>query len=136
MSGIQAKQDYKRFHKIIQLNRFGNGPAKLSITFLAVAFYAFVRSRIFQISLEAVIGISYAIAAAAALFLVGIAPGGHMHIQNILSGSLLWVGWPQIITSLIVFSVIGCSFYLIRKAMAEISNAYRKNSTKGLSVVF
>ena len=99
---------------------------------LAAAFYAFVRSRVFHISLEAVIGISYAIAAAAALFLVGIAPGGHMHIQHILSGSLLWAGWRQIITSLIVFSVIGCSFYLIRKPITEISNGYQKDRTKGL----
>ena len=79
---------------------------------LAAGFYAFVRSRIFHISLEAVIGISYAIAAAATLFLVGIAPGGHMHIQHILSGSLLWTTWKQIIVSLIVFSAIGLCFYL------------------------
>jgi zinc/manganese transport system permease protein len=103
---------------------------------LAAGFFAFVRSRSIQISLEAVIGISYAIAAAASLFLVGIAPGGHMHIHHILSGSLLWAGWRQIITSLIVFSVIGCSFYLIRKPITKISNGYQKDTTKGLTVVF
>ena len=103
---------------------------------LAAGFYAFVRSRIFQISLEAVIGISYAIAAAAALFLVGVAPGGHMHIQHILSGSLLWTCWRQIITSLIVFSLIGLAFYLIRKPITEISNSYQKGTAKGLRVVF
>ena len=89
---------------------------------LAAGFYAFVRNMVSQISLEAVIGISYAIAAAAVLFLVGIAPGGHVHIQHILSGSLLWTNWRQIITSLIVFSVIGCIFYLVKEPMKEISN--------------
>jgi zinc/manganese transport system permease protein len=103
---------------------------------LAAAFYAFVRSRIFQISLEAVIGISYAIAAAAVLFLVGIAPGGHIHIQHVLSGSLLWVGWRQIIVSLVVFSAVGVCFYLIRKPIAEISNSYQKDAVKNLKVVF
>jgi len=103
---------------------------------LAAGFYAFVRSRVFQISLEAVIGISYAIAAAAALFLVGIAPGGHIHIQHILSGSLLWTSWRQIITSLVVFSIIGVCFYLIRKPITEISNGYRQDSAKGLRMVF
>jgi len=103
---------------------------------LASGFYAFVRSRIFRISLEAVIGISYAIAAAAALFLVGIAPGGHMHIQHILSGSRLWTGWEQIITSLVVFSAIGVCFYLIRKPIAQISNSYQKDTNKDLRVVF
>lgn len=103
---------------------------------LAAGFYAFVRSRVFQISLEAVIGISYAIAAAAALFLVGIAPGGHIHIQHILSGSLLWTGWRQIITSLVVFSVVGVCFYLFRKPIAEISNSYQKDTAKNLRVIF
>jgi len=107
-----------------------------SCVLLAAGFYAFVRSRIIQISLEAVIGISYAIAAAAALFLVGVAPGGHMHIQHILSGSLLWTCWRQIITSLIVFSLIGLAFYLIRKPIAEVSNSYQKGTAKGLRVVF
>ncbi len=118
----------------------GNSPAAYMCSFvcvlLAAAFYAFVRSRILQISLEAVIGISYAIAAAGALFLVGIAPGGHIHIQQILSGSLLWTGWRQIITSAVVFSVAGVCFYLIRKPIIEISNSYQKNITKDLRVVF
>ena len=103
---------------------------------LAAGFYSLVRSRIFQISLEAVIGISYAIAAAAALFLVGVAPGGHVHIQSILSGSLLWVGWRQIIVSLVVFSAVGVCFYFIRKPIAEISNSYQKGAVKNLKVVF
>jgi len=118
----------------------GNSPIAYTCSFvfvlLAAAFYAFIRGRIFQISLEAVIGISYAIAAAAALFLVGIAPGGHIHIQHILSGSLLWTGWRQIITSMMVFSVVGVCFYLIRKPIIEISNSYQKDITKDLRVVF
>jgi zinc/manganese transport system permease protein len=107
-----------------------------SCVLLAAGFYAFVRSRIFQISLEAIIGISYAIAAAAVLFLVGIAPGGHIHIQHVLSGSLLWVGWRQIIVSLVVFSAVGVCFYLIRQPIAEISNSYQKGAVKNLKVVF
>jgi zinc/manganese transport system permease protein len=103
---------------------------------LAAVFYAIVRNRIFQISLEAIIGISYAIAAAAALFLVGIAPGGHIHIQHLLSGSLLWTGWRQVFTSLIVCSAMGCIFCVIRKPIGEISNGYQKNAGKGLRVVF
>jgi len=103
---------------------------------LAAGFYAFTRNKISQISLEAVIGISYAIAAAAALFLVGVAPGGHMHIQHLLSGSILWVSWKQIITSFIVFSIVGICFYLIRKPIAEISNSYQKHATGNLRVIF
>jgi zinc/manganese transport system permease protein len=102
---------------------------------LTAGFYAFVRSKVTQISLEAIIGISYAIAAAAALFLVGIAPGGHIHIQSILSGSLLWTSWKQIIMMMAVFSAAGICFYLIRKPVAEISNNYSKTAFTGRHVI-
>jgi zinc/manganese transport system permease protein len=103
---------------------------------LAALFYSVIRSKIFQISLEAIIGISYAVAAAAALFLVGIAPGGHIHVQHILSGSLLWTSWKQIMTILVVFSVIGLGFYLTRKPIAEISNGYQNGIARGPRVIF
>jgi zinc/manganese transport system permease protein len=108
----------------------------LSCVLLMALFYAVIRSKVSQISLEAIIGISYAVAAAAALFLVGIAPGGHVHVQQILSGSLLWTSWRQIITSLVVFSAIGFVFYLTRKPIVEISNGYGKGSAGGLRVIF
>ena len=103
---------------------------------LTAGFYAFVRSKVTQISLEAIIGISYAIAAAAALFLVGVTPGGHIHIQSILSGNLLWTNWEQIIMSIAVFSTAGVCFYLIRKPIAEISNNYHNTTFTGLRVIF
>jgi len=103
---------------------------------LASGFYAFARSKITQISLEAVIGISYAMGAAAALFLVGIAPGGHVHIQHILSGSVLWTSGKQIIVSLVVFSVVGVCFYLVRKPIADISNSYQRSTVRNLKTVF
>ncbi|RKY07635.1 MAG: hypothetical protein DRP56_05390 [Planctomycetota bacterium] len=96
----------------------------MGAVFLAASFYAMARRKIIQISLEAIIGISYAISAAAALFLVGIAPGGHTHIQQILSGSLLWISWGDIIFSLLVFSAVGFCFYLFRRPLMELSNNY------------
>ncbi len=92
---------------------------------LASGFYALARSRVVQIPLEAVIGVSYAIAAAGALFLVGTAPGGHVHIQEMLSGSLLWVTWTDIFMSLAVFSVVGLCLYILHKPMNRISDNYR-----------
>jgi len=118
----------------------GDSPAayacSLACVLVAAAFYAFISNRIFQISLEAVIGISYAIAAAAALFLVGIAPGGHIHIHNILSGSILWANWQQIFIELFVFAAIGVCLYVFRKPIAEISHNHKGNTAKNSKAVF
>ena len=100
------------------------------------AFYAVARICIVQISLETVIGISYAIAAAAALFLVGVAPGGHIHIQQVLSGSLLWTSWRDVITCLLVFSTVGFCLFLFRKPLFSISNNYQQIPTNNYKIVF
>ena len=102
---------------------------------LTAICYAVIRKKISQISLEAIIGISYAIAAAAALFLVGIAPGGHIHIHHILSGSLLWTSWRDVVASLLVFSVVGFCFCLIRKPLTNISSDYQQALDRGVKVV-
>jgi zinc/manganese transport system permease protein len=103
---------------------------------LAALCYALIRGKVFQISLEAIIGISYAIAAAAALFLVGIEPGGHVHVQQVLSGSLLWVNWHDVIWELLTFLAVGLCFFLFRNPLAEISNSYHQTRIAHLNVVF
>ena len=108
----------------------------LAAVFFVAALYALARIGLTQISLEAVIGISYAIAAAAALFLVGIAPGGHIHIQEILSGSLLWTSRWDIISGLLVFLIVGFCFFLFRRPLTDISNNYRQIHIKKARAVF
>ena len=103
---------------------------------LAALCYALIRGKVLQISLEAIIGISYAIAAAAALFLVGIEPGGHVHVQQVLSGSLLWVNWHDVVRELLTFSAVGLCFFFFRRPLAEISNSYRQTRITNLNVVF
>ena len=108
----------------------------LAAIFVMAVFYAIARTSIVQISIEAVIGISYAIAAAAALFLVGIQPGGHLHIQHILSGSLLWTGGRDVVTGAVAFSAVGFCLYLIRKPLMNLSESYRFARSKGAGAVF
>ena len=108
----------------------------LSYVCSLAAFYAIVRKSIVQISLEAIIGITYSIAAAGALFLVGIAPGGHIHVQQILSGSLLWTSWQDVVSALVVFSVVGLCFYLVREPLTSVSNNHQQALKKGIKVVF
>ena len=107
----------------------------LGCVLLTFVFYAAIRNRIVQISLEAVIGVSYAIAAAAALFLVGIAPGGHIHVQQMLSGNLLWANWTDVVVSLLVFSTVGLCVFIIRKPLADVSDNCQQALSKRIGSI-
>ena len=108
----------------------------MAAIFIMAVFYAFARTSIVQISIEAIIGISYAIAAAAALFLVGTRPGGHIHIQHILSGSLLWTSGRDVVTGAIAFSAVGFCLYLVRKPLMSLSESYRHTRSNGIKEIF
>lgn len=107
-----------------------------SFALMAAAFYSVVRRKIVQIPLEAVIGVTYAIAAAAALFLVGIAPGGHLHVHEMLAGSMLWATWKDLLVCVVVFSAVGFGSYIFRKPFARISNDYEAAVQERLKVVW
>lgn len=109
--------------------------ASLVLALGAAAFYALARRKVLQISQEAVIGVSYAIAAAAALFLIGIAPGGHVHTQHMLAGSILWASWPDIVVCVLVFATVGSCFYLLRHPFHRVSSDYDGAVRDGMKVV-
>lgn len=102
----------------------------------AAAFYAVTRRMVTQIPVEAVIGVSYAIAAAATMFLVGVAPGGHVHLQHLLAGSILWVEWPVILVSCLVFAAVGVLLRLFRRPLKAISEDYDQALRTGMRVVW
>ena len=102
---------------------------------VAAAFYSFTRRSVREISSEAVIGVSYAVAAAAALFMLGVASGGHVHAQNMLSGSVLWVNWNELLLLGIVFSCVGFCFYLLRKQFEKTAGGYEDAIREGMNVV-
>jgi zinc/manganese transport system permease protein len=94
---------------------------------LASLFYAQIRRKITQIPIEAVIGVSYAIAAAAALFLLALSAGGDIHLEHMLVGSILWAKWLDILLCIIVYVIVGGFHYIYRKRFKQISETYREN---------
>lgn len=107
----------------------------LACVLLVAIFYSVVRKKIVQISIEAVIGISFAITAAGALFLIGVAPG-HMHAQEMLAGNLLWVTWRTIVISFVVFSAVAVCLYVFRRPLSMISEDYNRAVQQGLRVAW
>ena len=109
--------------------------ASLALALGAAGFYALARRKVVQISQETVIGVSYAIAAAAALFLIGIAPGGHVHAQHMLAGSILWATWTDLIICGLVFGAVGVCFSVLRHPFHRISSDYDGALREGMNVV-
>ena len=107
----------------------------LACVLIMAGFYAVVRWKVTNISIEAVIGISYAITAAGAMFLIGIEPG-HAHAHEILAGGLLWVTWSDVGTATLVFLVIAIGLYVFRKPLSTVSENHNGATQHGLNVVW
>jgi zinc/manganese transport system permease protein len=107
----------------------------LGCVWLMAVFYAVARKKITQISIEAVIGISYAITTAGALFLIGLHPG-HLHVTDMLAGSLLWLAPNTLIETFVVFLIVGLMLALFRRPLTTVSEDYSAASNKGLKVVW
>ena len=106
----------------------------LGFTFLAALFFSTIRKKITQIHQEAVIGILYAIAAAAALFLLSMAAGVDVHLEHMLTGSILWAKWSDILPCAGVYAAIGVFHYIFRDKFMKISFHYEDAIKEGINV--
>ncbi len=79
----------------------------LAFTLVAALLLAFSRQWAGRISQEAFIGVIYVVAAAAAFLLVDKAPQGAEHIKQILTGSILTIGWEDLAAIAILYAAIG-----------------------------
>ena len=70
---------------------------------------------------EAIIGIVFVVASAAAILVADHTPRGGEAIKDILVGSLLWVTWPTIIRLAAVYAVIGVFHWVLRRRFLTIS---------------
>jgi zinc/manganese transport system permease protein len=105
----------------------------LACVLVLAALYALLHKRAIQLPVEAVIGVSFAIAAAGGVFLISLAPT-EIHADEMLAGSLLWIEPADAFFMLIVFAVTGLCFYLLRKPLLRVSEGYREGLTRGTYV--
>lgn len=94
----------------------------LAFTTLGAFLFALTRStgkgRVPQ---EAIIGIVYVVASAAAILVADRSPRGGEAIKDILVGSLLWVTWPTILRLAVVYAILGAFHFALRKRFLTIS---------------
>ncbi|MBN2411356.1 metal ABC transporter permease [candidate division KSB1 bacterium] len=108
----------------------------ISLVFVLIAAYIFstLKSKNPRMCIEAIIGISYAVATTAAVILIDKAAGSDEHIKEMLIGSILWVQWADILKSLLVFAAIGFIHYFFRDKFLPLSEDYETAIQKGINV--
>jgi zinc/manganese transport system permease protein len=93
----------------------------LVFTLGGAALFAVSRTRRLPVPQEAIIGIVYAVSAAAAVLVVDRAPQGGEHIKQILIGSILTVTPAEVGTLALLYAPIGLLHWLIRRPLLDIS---------------
>ena len=106
----------------------------LGFAVLAAAIFAMTRTERERVPQEAVIGLTFATASAAAILLSDISPHGAEHLHDLLAGSIVWVTPPQIIKTAILYLVIGAFHFVFRDRFLLISLRPEEAYARGINV--
>ena len=93
----------------------------LAFAVLAAGVFALTRTRVERVPQEAVIGLTYATASAAAILLADISPHGAEHLHDLLAGSIVWVTPQQIVKTAVLYAVLGLFHFAFRRRFLQIS---------------
>jgi|SRR5947209_3697258 len=106
----------------------------LGFTFVGALIFSFVRSRHKRIPLEAFIGITYAVASAAAILAMSRATGETEHLKDMLVGNILAVSKYEVIKTAILYGCIGVFHFIFRKRFLAISLNHDEAEKLGFNV--
>lgn len=108
----------------------------LVFTFIGAAIFALLRSRRARIPQEAIIGITYAVASAAAILAMSKSTSQAEHLKDMLVGNIIAVSWPEVYKTAALYGGIGIFHYIFRKPFLTISMAHDDPESTGLNVRF
>lgn len=83
---------------------------------------------------EALIGVVYVAASAATILLAAQAPRGSEHVEELLTGTLLWVTWPEIWKTALVYGAVGLVHWWLRDRFLTISLDPERAASRGWRV--
>jgi zinc/manganese transport system permease protein len=106
----------------------------LAFTFIGAAIFATIRVRRARIPQEAIIGICYAVASAAAILAMSKATSESEHLKDMLVGNILAVSWHEVIKTAFLYGAIGLFHYIFRKPFLAISMSHERAEASGLNV--
>src|SRR5206468_7427990 len=94
----------------------------LGFTILGAAIFAITRvHRETRIPQQAIIGIVYAVSAAAAILAMSKAPEGTEHLKDMLVGNILTVNRATVVKTAVLYALVGLFHFVFRKKFLAIS---------------
>ena len=93
----------------------------LAFTFLGALVFSTIRSKRARIPQEAIIGICYAVASAAAILAMSKATSESEHLKDMLVGNILAVSWHEVAKTAVLYGAIGVFHYIFRQQFLAIS---------------
>jgi zinc/manganese transport system permease protein len=106
----------------------------LAFTFIGAFVFSTFRSRNSRIPQEAIIGICYAVASAAAILAMSKATSESEHLKDMLVGNILAVSWPEVGKTAALYAAVGAFHYIFRHKFLAISMDHAAAEASGMSV--
>jgi zinc/manganese transport system permease protein len=106
----------------------------LAFTFLGAFVFSTIRSKRARIPQEAIIGICYAVASAAAILAMSKATSESEHLKDMLVGNILAVSWAEVGKTAVLYGVIGLFHFIFRHKFLAISMDPSRAEAEGISI--
>ncbi len=107
----------------------------LGFTFLGAFIFAMTRNHGHQrVPQEALIGIVYVVAAAAAILVLDRSTAGNEELKKTLVGDVLTVSWAQVWKTTVLYAVIAIVHCIFRRQFFAISFEQERAKTEGLNI--
>jgi len=111
-------------------------PYLLSLLFAfgGAAIFALGRFRDERVPQEAIIGIVFVVSAALAVLVLSKAPHGHEQMESMLVGNILFVGWRDVWSMLLLYLPLGVLHFAVRRRLLAISEDIRAAESAGVPI--
>jgi zinc/manganese transport system permease protein len=106
----------------------------LAFTFIGAAVFSLIRGQKARIPQEAVIGICYAVASAAAIVAMSKSAEQTEHLKEMLVGNILTVSWHEVYKTAALYGLVGLFHYVFRGKFLAISMNHGKPDLPGVNV--
>ncbi len=118
----------------LELHSQGGYFVALMFTLFGALVFAVTRRKQPVVPQEAIIGITYAVAAALSILILSRAPEGGEELKSLMVGHLLFIGWPEIVKIAAIYLIIGVIHFSFRKQFLLISTAPNEAYARGMNI--